>query len=333
LPEIAEVRAAVRARLSPQRAAHSERVAGTAVDLAGRHGLDASAAELAGWLHDWCREVPAAEIVATARVLGLLDGRRAEQVVASVLHGPVAARTLPERWPDLPPAVLAAIDRHTTGDPEMTAFDCLVYVADLVEPAHAFAGVEELRALAASGCGAVRAERRRGRRPRAVRTAGAEARGGLIRGRHPLDGPPACAVDPAHRRGLRCGGGGIGTPAEMGSARVERIGAALLAKKALDVTVMDIAALSSIGDQFVVASGRSRTAVQALADAVRESMEAAGERPLRVEGYGEARWVCLDFGDIIVHLFQDEVRRYFDLERLWGDAPQERLTELAAATG
>jgi predicted HD superfamily hydrolase involved in NAD metabolism len=145
-----EARAAVRLQLSPARAAHSERVAETAAALAASHGLDAAAAHLAGLLHDWYRELPAAEIVALARSCGALPPGAADaDVVPSVLHGPVAARLLPSRWPELPPAVLQAIDRHTTGDPAMTAFDCCLFVGDAVEPGHSWEGVEELRRLAA----------------------------------------------------------------------------------------------------------------------------------------------------------------------------------------
>lgn len=123
---------------------------------------------------------------------------------------------------------------------------------------------------------------------------------------------------------MPAGRGGRGTDTEE-RARGHRLGemcAALLEKKASDVTDIDVAARSSVADRFVIASGGSRIAVQALADAVRERLATWGERPLRIEGYAEARWVCVDCGDIVVHLFQHEVRRYFDLERLWGDAPQ-----------
>lgn len=112
--------------------------------------------------------------------------------------------------------------------------------------------------------------------------------------------------------------------------RLDRICAVLLAKKASDVTVCDLGALSSVADHFVLASGSSRTSVQALADSLREELSAGGERPLRSEGYAEARWICLDYGDVVVHLFQHDVRRYFDLERLWGDAPQRHLEDLAS---
>ena len=151
MPDQAEVRAALWGQLGAARAAHSERVAATAVALAGVHGLPAAAAELAGLLHDWYKEVPLAEILELAGGCGALPaGLAPAQVVAEALHGPVAARLLPRRWPDLPPEVLTAVDRHTTGDPEMTAFDALLYVADLVEPAHTYPGVEALRELAGS---------------------------------------------------------------------------------------------------------------------------------------------------------------------------------------
>lgn len=144
-----EAREAVRRQLSAARAAHSERVAETAGALAARHGLDAAAARLAGLLHDWYRELPPAEIVALARSCGALPpGAGEADVVPSVLHGPVAARLLPARWPDLPPAVLLAVDRHTTGDPAMTALDCCLYVGDMIEPGHAWEGVGALRELA-----------------------------------------------------------------------------------------------------------------------------------------------------------------------------------------
>ena len=100
---------------------------------------------------------------------------------------------------------------------------------------------------------------------------------------------------------------------------------ALREKKAYDVAVLHVAALTPVADHYVVASGFSRRQVQTLADAVRERMGRCGYREVHCEGYTEARWVCIDYGDVVVHIFQDEVRRYFDLEGLWADAPQERL--------
>lgn len=110
-------------------------------------------------------------------------------------------------------------------------------------------------------------------------------------------------------------------------AALQQIEAVLLEKKARDVVVCDVASVSSLADQFVIASAGSRVAVQALADAVRQGLEQQGRRPVRSEGYAEARWVCLDYGSVVVHIFLEEVRRYFDLERLWGDVPQRHLAQ------
>ncbi len=147
-PDPREVRRAVEGRLSPDRAAHCVRVAAEAERLARVHGADAAEARLAGLLHDWCREEPADAILRDAQALGVPLPRGEAQVVPAALHGPVAARLLPLRWPGLSLSVLAAIDRHTTGDPEMTDFDCLVFLADLLEPAHDFPGIDDLRAAA-----------------------------------------------------------------------------------------------------------------------------------------------------------------------------------------
>ncbi len=149
MPPFDEIRDELRERLSPPRAAHVLRVAETAVRLARLHGCDPTQAETAGLLHDWYREVPDVEIVALARQCGALGPQeRSDQIVPAALHGPVAARLLPRRWPELPAEVCSAIDRHTTGAPDMTLLDCLMYVADMVEPGHSYEGVQALRAAA-----------------------------------------------------------------------------------------------------------------------------------------------------------------------------------------
>jgi ribosome-associated protein len=94
---------------------------------------------------------------------------------------------------------------------------------------------------------------------------------------------------------------------------------------ALDLVALDVRELSSFADAFVLATGTSERHVRAIAEAIEEALAARGERPLGVEGASEGRWILMDLGDVIVHVFQAEVRAHYDLERLWSDAPRIAL--------
>ncbi|MFA4884413.1 MAG: ribosome silencing factor [Desulfotomaculaceae bacterium] len=92
-------------------------------------------------------------------------------------------------------------------------------------------------------------------------------------------------------------------------------------KKASNITVLDIREVTVIADYFIICSGFSSTQVRAIAENVQDELEEAGMLALRREGFREANWVLLDYGDVIVHVFQDAERQFYNLERLWGDAP------------
>jgi len=97
---------------------------------------------------------------------------------------------------------------------------------------------------------------------------------------------------------------------------------AAAAKLGTDTVVLDVHEVLAITDAFVITSGRNRRQVLTIAEEVEAQVKAAeGPAPLRVEGLTDAQWVLLDYGDFVVHVFLDEVRRYYDLERLWGDSP------------
>jgi ribosome-associated protein len=102
---------------------------------------------------------------------------------------------------------------------------------------------------------------------------------------------------------------------------------AALDRKAYDLVVLDVAALTSIGDYFVICSGRSDTQVQAIAEGVQDHLAELGVRPLAVEGLERGQWVLLDYGDVVVHVFQVPVRNFYDLDRLWARAPHVELPE------
>jgi ribosome-associated protein len=96
---------------------------------------------------------------------------------------------------------------------------------------------------------------------------------------------------------------------------------AIADKKGQDIVLLEVGDLFVITEVFVIATGTSRPHVQTLADRVEELLKDAGLRPLRDEGRAEAEWVLLDYGEVMVHLFQSAAREYYDLERLWRDAP------------
>ncbi|MBQ9325370.1 MAG: ribosome silencing factor [Clostridia bacterium] len=97
------------------------------------------------------------------------------------------------------------------------------------------------------------------------------------------------------------------------------IAKALDDKKALDIVALKVDHLTVICDYMVIASGRTANQVHALADEVEDQMAAAGLTLRRIEGQNEARWIVMDFGRILVHLFSREERAYYKLERLWDD--------------
>ncbi len=95
-----------------------------------------------------------------------------------------------------------------------------------------------------------------------------------------------------------------------------------LEKKAMDVTILELKKVSSITDYFLICSGRSDRQVQAIAEHIGEKMREKGIFPLGEEGLREGKWVLLDYDDVVIHIFYDEVRRYYDLEGLWIEAPR-----------
>ena len=87
-----------------------------------------------------------------------------------------------------------------------------------------------------------------------------------------------------------------------------------------EIVALDVRQAVSFADVFVVATGRSDRQVRAIGAGIAEALARLGEKPLGIEGEEEGRWLLMDFGDVIVHVFQPEVRRHYDLERLWSEA-------------
>lgn len=116
----------------------------------------------------------------------------------------------------------------------------------------------------------------------------------------------------------------------MDSERFTRMAAACcLTKKAVDVCTLDLRGLTSMTDFFVICHGDSDAQVKAIADAVIEGMRKEGGAVWHCEGYEHLNWVLLDYVDVVVHVFRKEARAFYNLERLWGDAPSESVQDAA----
>ena len=100
-----------------------------------------------------------------------------------------------------------------------------------------------------------------------------------------------------------------------------------LEKKACDLVVMDVRGLTSIADYFIICSGRSDRQVQSIAQGLEGNSAEHGIKPFAVEGAGRGHWALMDFSDVIVHIFYEPVRRFYDLDGLWGHAPKAELPE------
>ena len=99
-------------------------------------------------------------------------------------------------------------------------------------------------------------------------------------------------------------------------------------KKGKEIRMIGIREISSLADYFVLATGTSSTQVKALADEVQVQLKEKGEAPVRTEGYHSHSWVLIDYGNVVVHVFTTEARRFYDLDRLWQDGNEVDLSDL-----
>ncbi|MEN6321497.1 MAG: ribosome silencing factor [Syntrophaceae bacterium] len=109
---------------------------------------------------------------------------------------------------------------------------------------------------------------------------------------------------------------------------------ASLKRKAKDLIILNVKELSSFADYFIICSGTSDRQVQAIAESIQENLKENGILPLGIEGERIGKWVLMDYEDIIVHIFYEPIREFYDIERLWADAPRmevgDEVTELTA---
>jgi ribosome-associated protein len=103
---------------------------------------------------------------------------------------------------------------------------------------------------------------------------------------------------------------------------------ALDEKKGINISIIDISEISTLADYFIIAGGNNENQVKALANSVEEEMYKVDCKPKHIEGFDNANWILMDFSDIIVHVFNEEDRLFYDLERIWHDGKHLEVTDL-----
>lgn len=111
------------------------------------------------------------------------------------------------------------------------------------------------------------------------------------------------------------------------SQLANKIAELIFNKKGYDVKILNLRKLTTITDYFVICTGDSDTQVKAIADEVDKEMRDEGIKPWHTEGYQALNWVLIDFVDVVVHVFKKEIREFYNLEKLWGDAPTVEVVD------
>jgi nicotinate-nucleotide adenylyltransferase len=302
--QLAAFTAAMKEVLNPRRFRHVIGVEVTAIQLAENLGADGPKARLAALLHDCAKYLPVAEQF----VLAKQDGSTLPREAEAILHAPAGACLAREKFGVTDKAVLQAIRYHTTGEEDMTLLDEIIWAADLIEPGRDYPSVEKHRALLLSAHDQMIFEK--GLllvfidNIWYIQNEGRELYPATLRARDAL-----ARKTTAKETYMET----------LNKETILQLCKILYNKKAMDIRAIEVTDKTIIADWFIVCSGRGVPQVKALSDELEEKAAEMGLFPRRKEGYQEGRWIVLDFGDLLVHLFHPEERTYYNLERLWDD--------------
>lgn len=316
--------------LTPARFAHDVRVMEEAVRIGKTEGADPDRCALAGILHDVAREYTLEQYAA----LGLTEQPGANDPENAIydhvlMHGMAAAKIGRETFGIEDEEVLEAAAWHTTGRPGMSTLAQIIFVADYTEPGREGAHFDRVRdVLKKDGVLAACAEEAKLSATYWLSKAGLSADARIS----PEAMPPNCRFSyetmlwAQEQMKENETGTNLKAPAfirrdnmnkENSKKYTEIVVAAMEDRKAKDIEVIDISEKTTVTDAFILCSGTSSTHLRGIADEVEEKMKQNGVKPARIEGYDTARWILLDFIDVVVHVFLEEERQFYSLERLW----------------
>ena len=296
---MSDIRRLMEECLSKHRYQHVLGVEQTCVEMAKCHGVDVKKASIAGLLHDCAKCLTPDELLSVAREHGI-EILPIEEKNPYLLHDRVGAILAKERYGIEDREILEAIACHTVGRENMTLLDKILYVADYIEPGRDKApNLDMLRELARNDldqCVALIMNQIY----EYLKSSGAE-------------------ILPDTEKLIEIYSGNRSYKMDHSKEMVKLAIEALEEKKAEDISIIDIREVSVMADYFLIAGGTNRTQIQTLCDNVQEKLGRAGYLAKQTEGYDTANWILIDFGDIIVHIFDKENRLLYDLERIWRD--------------
>ena len=287
----------VKMRLSEKRYRHTLGVLETAKGLAEKYGVDIQKAEMAAIFHDACKNLDIEEMNMLVEQYEIGDIYIDKPQLA---HSKLAAAILKDKFEVYDEDILNAISYHTTGRAGMSMLEKIIYVADATEPNRTYEDAKRLNALAYSDLDHVCYEI-------AERTLDRVNRSGLY-----TDEDTVRARD-YFKEIDRC-------KSFDNSKNFAKFLAGILdSKKGYDIVILDISKKSAFADYFVIATGGSDRQLNALSEECKDRAERAGRGVKNVEGRNGSGWVLIDFGDVIVNIFNEEKRSRYDLEKIWSD--------------
>lgn len=300
----------VKEQITEKRYIHTLGVMQTAIELAEKYGADVKRSELAAIFHDYAKFRSKEEmeqiIIKQNMPKQLLDYH------SELWHAPVGAYLVQMEAGITDEEILQAIRFHTTGNKDMNLLDKIVFLADYIEPGRKFPGVDEVRKAANESL------------DQAVIMALKNTIKFL------LDKNQAVYPDTLETYNSMVRGKKIRKEDYNFMSEKDIVYIAAKAaddKRAEDITVLDMRGVSLVADYFIICHGNSEKQVQAIAREVKDKAQESDIHIKRLEGFDEARWVLVDLGDVIVHVFHRDERIYYNLERLWGDAARVNIQE------
>lgn len=285
--------------LKPSRLAHVYGVRDLAVSLAAHYGEDLEKAELAALCHDMYKYLDVNASDQAVRALGLPEKYLGRPNLA---HSQIAAARLSD-YGITDPAIVAAVRYHTTGRPAMSRLEQILYLADGLEPSRQYPGIEDLRKAAFENldwaCYLTMTKT-----IQYVTSQGQDLDQDTVQAAQYYQQITKKENSPMENRELAI-----------------KVARQLDQKKASDVKILEIGEKSSFADFLILATGHSDRQVGALTDDVEDCCAEEDVLVRTIEGKNGSGWVLMDYGDMVVNIFTEEMRNKYHIEKVWGDCP------------